>query len=257
MEAIALVEHDVEDDGYSVLVADVDEVLVVFGRAVSFVGREVEVGVVAPRVVACKFHDGHQFDGVYSEFLKVGNLFDCLAYGTVALCLAFGAGEVAEKHLVDEELAVFGNFKVTPFIFVHVTPINGELFGIRYSSGPPRHGASPYAFDGGVVVSVKDELPVGVGYTNIVVDYIIVGVFGVGVEGGDGNPEIVVAFVCMAVHDALFLELVVVPCADNLYALLQRGGQTEGHGAVGVGNGAHLGCAAGIFGLFGSRENGI
>ncbi len=48
MQAVALVENDVENHGDTVAVACVDKVLIVLRRAVSLVGSHVEVGVIAP-----------------------------------------------------------------------------------------------------------------------------------------------------------------------------------------------------------------
>ena len=48
MEAVALVEYDVENHGNAAAVALLYEVLIVAGRPVSLVGSHVEIGVVAP-----------------------------------------------------------------------------------------------------------------------------------------------------------------------------------------------------------------
>ena len=108
VKPVALVEHYVEYHGDAVAVAFLDKVFVVGRRAVCLVGCHIEVGVVAPGVVAVKFHDGHQFHGIEPELFDVWNLFDGLANGAVACCYAVGAGEVAEEHLVNHEVGVVG-----------------------------------------------------------------------------------------------------------------------------------------------------
>jgi len=47
--------------------ACVDEFLIVVGCAVGLVGSEVEIGIIAPGVVAVEFVDREEFDGVYAE----------------------------------------------------------------------------------------------------------------------------------------------------------------------------------------------
>ena len=54
-----VIEDGVEDNGYAVLVTEVYKFFEFIGGAVVFVQGIVEVGIVAPAIVAVKFVDGH------------------------------------------------------------------------------------------------------------------------------------------------------------------------------------------------------
>ena len=85
--------------------AFVYEGLIVVRRAVGFVRCEVEVWIVAPGDVAIEFVDGEEFHCVYAHLAQIGYFLHGQAHGTVAFGFTFGAGEVAQQQLVDEELA--------------------------------------------------------------------------------------------------------------------------------------------------------
>ncbi|GFI67163.1 hypothetical protein IMSAG192_00687 [Muribaculaceae bacterium] len=86
----------------------VDEAPVVVGRPVGFVGCEVEVGVVAPRVVAVELHYRHQFYAVDTKLFDIVESVDKARYGAVAVGLSLGPGEVAYKHFVEHEALLRG-----------------------------------------------------------------------------------------------------------------------------------------------------
>ena len=64
--ACGVVEHHIYNDGDAAFVAFVDEGFQVVLATVSAVGRKVVVGRVAPVVVAVKFANGHQLEGVHA-----------------------------------------------------------------------------------------------------------------------------------------------------------------------------------------------
>ena len=66
VESCGVVEHHIYNDGDAAFVAFVDEGFQVVLATVSAVGRKVVVGRVAPVVVAVKFANGHQFEGVHA-----------------------------------------------------------------------------------------------------------------------------------------------------------------------------------------------
>ena len=196
MEAVGLVEDDVEDDGYALLMAGVDEVAVVVGRAVGFVGREVEVGVIAPGVVAVELHDGHELDGVDAERFEVGDAVDGLTDCAVGVGSADSAREVAEEHFVDDELRMVGHDEAfCPFIVVDVATVDGEhdvvesVVGILGHVGPDC-GVEPF-----VAVAVEYKAGVGVGDGCDAVDEVVVGIPAVVGKARDGGPEVAVSVV--------------------------------------------------------------
>lgn len=84
--------------------AFVDEAAVGVGGSVGFVGCEIEIGVVAPALVAAELHDGEELHGVDSEGLEIVELFDGLFDGAVAAGSVFRAREVADEQLVDYQV---------------------------------------------------------------------------------------------------------------------------------------------------------
>src|SRR5256885_8589430 len=63
----------IENDADAGLVAAIDEVHEVGGRAEAAGGREVAERLIAPRAIEGMLHDGQQFNVRIAEFLYVGN----------------------------------------------------------------------------------------------------------------------------------------------------------------------------------------
>ena len=85
MQAVALVEYQVEQHGDAVLMAEVYELLVVVRRTVCLVRSEIEIGVVAPRIVAVELAYRHQLDGVDAQLFQIRQLLYGLTQRAVGI----------------------------------------------------------------------------------------------------------------------------------------------------------------------------
>ena len=192
MLPVALVEHHVENHCDSLLVTEVDELLIVLRRAVSFVRREIEIRVVAPGVVAVELIDRKKLHGVDSESLQIGNLLDGGADRAVAARLSLGAGEVAEKHLVDYQVGLGRSLEVgcRPFVIEHAVAMVGQT-GVGWHLVDRILGKSGEDFRGDifVVLRVEYEPCVWVAYGGAPVHEVIVAELTARHRGGNGGLE--------------------------------------------------------------------
>lgn len=78
----------------------VDETAIVVGCAIGLVGSEIEICIIAPGVVAVKFHYGQQLDGVDAKPLQIVEFINHSLYRAIALGCAFGAGEIPYKQFI-------------------------------------------------------------------------------------------------------------------------------------------------------------
>ena len=100
-----MVEHHVEDHRDAALVRRIDQCLELIWPAVEPLGRHVEDRVVAPRTVAGKFADRHQFDGVDAQPGQMVKL--CAHTVEIAVLIppqTLRAGEVTHAQLVDHQV---------------------------------------------------------------------------------------------------------------------------------------------------------
>ena len=92
----AVVGHNVHDDRNPASVAFVDEFFEFGRRAIEFVDRKAEVGVVAPAQVAFKFIDRHELNRIVPHEFEVIQLVDEVLEG-------LGFVKVAHQRLVDHK----------------------------------------------------------------------------------------------------------------------------------------------------------
>jgi len=253
-----VVEYDVENHGHAAFMAFVDEAAVGVGGSVGFVGCEIEIGVVAPALVAAELHDGEELHGVDSEGLEIVELGDGLFDGAVAAGSILRAGEVADEQLVDYEVGAGGTLEISDFpcVVVLLAVEHGQGNGGRCHQAR-RIGGHVGEYGGGdglVVLIVEHEVGVGVAYLNLTVDKVVVGlVLAVG-HAGDCAPEVAVAVVVGIVHLLRGGDGVVVPRAAEHDRFFVGSHEAECGGAIGVGRYAQLRRAAGICFLLGLGE---
>ena len=254
MEAVALVEDDVENHGDAAFVALVDEAAIVVGRAVGLIGGEIEIGIVAPGVVAVEFHDRQEFDGIDAQVEEVVEFRNYALDGAFAAGLAFGAGEVTNQQFVDYEVALRDALEVghLPVVIVHLRVENGYGGATDMCRGVGRHIREHVGRDIAVVVGVEDQTGIGVAYGRDAVHDIIIYVVGAGSEAGDGGPEVVDAVLDGLVHVGRGSECIIVPRTDEHDALFARSTDGEGHATVGISHGTLDNLAAGV-GNYGCR----
>jgi len=238
--------------------AFVDEAAVGVGGSVGFVGCEIEIGVVAPALVAAELHDGKEFHGVDSEVLEIVELGDGLFNGAVAAGSVFRASEVADEHLVDYQVGAVGALEVGNF------PCVVALSAVEHGQGNGRCGHQASRIGGHVgeygsgyglvVLIIEHEVCIGVADLNLTVDKVVVGlVLAVG-HAGDCAPEVAVAVVVGIVHLLRGGDGVVVPRAAEHDRFFVGSHEAECGGAVGIGRYAQLRRAAGICFLLGLGE---
>ncbi len=107
--APGVVEHQVQNHGDAALVRRVDQGFQRIRPSVDPLGRHIEGGVVAPRAVARKLADRHQFDGVDTEpgqVVEPGLNAGEVAEARAAILLL--AGKIAHAQLIDSEVAERG-----------------------------------------------------------------------------------------------------------------------------------------------------
>ena len=195
--------------------AFVDEAAIGVGGSVGLVGGEIEIGVVAPALIAAELHDGQELHGVDSEVLEIVKLGDGLFDSAVAAGSVFRAGEVADKQLVDYQVGAVGALEVShfPCIVAIVAVEHGQGNGGRCHEAL-RIGGHVGEYGGGyglVVLIVEHEVCIGVADLNLTVDKVVVGlVLAVG-HAGNCAPEVAVAVVVGIVHLLRGGEGVVVP----------------------------------------------
>ena len=218
METVALVEYDVEDDGNAVTVANFNEVLKVGGRTVGFVRCHIEVGVVAPGIVAVEFHYGKQFDCIDAELFEIRNLFDGGLDGAFGISFAFCAGEVAKEELIDYEVTMVGNLEVGELIVsVEVATIDGKHGVVEFVVGILRHIGPDVFIEPFVAMVVKDETGIGVADFICGVNNIVVGIPLIVAETGDGSEEVALTVVVLILHHVFVEDIVVVPGGHDDY----------------------------------------
>ena len=264
MPSVGVVEHHVDNYGHAALVALVDKLAVVVGCAVGLVGGEVEVRIVAPRLVAGEFHHRHQLHGIYAESLDIVEFVDGLPDGAVPLFLSFGAGEVAHKQFVDNKVGWSHALEVghLPVKFVGIGIIYGKgdvalLYGraVDQTRWIYRHVGEHGCGDGFVVVGVKHQFCPRVAHFHLMVHQIVVDLVGAVGHIADGGPEVAHAVGGVGVAHLLFgHNLVVVPRSAEHDALLAGCKHAECGGAVGIGGDSRHGIAAGERRLGGGRE---
>ena len=234
-----VVEDDIKNHGDTALVALVDERLVHCARAVVFVGGKIEVGIVAPRVVAVKLLDRHKLNGVHAKFREVVELFHC---ALKALLL----GEVAQKQLIDDEVVLCRSLEVghLPLITVAIALEHGDrecahLLG-REGFKVGITGVS--LVDPLVVPGVENELGARVGNHDFVIDDEIVAILLVHVElsGRQSEPEV---FVALIIHHAGVLHAIVVPFTHENHIALFGRIEAESDASVGILVGTLKQCA--------------
>ena len=214
-----VVQHHVEHHGNAAAVGFVDELLQRQLRAVVLIGREVEIGAVAPVVVAVELVDGHQFDGVDAQALDV---VERVAQGLIVVA----GQEVAQVQLVNHEVGAAGALEAGG------RPHVGRLVGLQH-----RHDARGFAHrvrlqvrvgygrNVLVVVGVQNFLAVGVGHAQGTVYEVLVSVFAARRQAVDLHPPAVA--VRGVVHVAGIIYLPVVELAQHVGKLLVGGGQVE------------------------------
>ena len=264
MPSVGVVEHHVDNYGHAALVALVDKLAVVVGCAVGLVGGEVEVRIVAPRLVAGEFHHRHQLHGIYAESLDIVEFVDGLPDGAVPLFLSFGAGEVAHKQFVDNKVGWSHALEVRhlPVKFVGIGIIYGKrdvalLYGraVDQTRWIYRHVGEHGCGDGLVVVGIEHQFCPRVAHFHLMVHQIVVDFVRAVGHIADGGPEVAHAVGCVGVVHMLFgHNFVVVPRSAEHDALLAGRKHAECGRAVGIGGDTRHGVAAREVRLDGLRE---
>ena len=106
-----VVADNVEDHGDSSGVATVDEELEpVFGSVIFIHGKGV-IYIITPATVALKFHNGHQFNGIYAKFFKVT---DCIGQRRIIVC----CNEIPDQQFINHKIGSSrrGKVRMTPVV---------------------------------------------------------------------------------------------------------------------------------------------
>ena len=117
-----MIIHDVENDSYAVLVACVDESLIVLALSICLVHSKICMCTISPAVVSVELLDRHELDGIHSEGLEVIKLTESGLDASLSICIV---GKVTDKKLIDDKVVLIFDIIILDFPVVDI-PVDLE-----------------------------------------------------------------------------------------------------------------------------------